>query len=170
MEIVIVRNWRRLYVYINEKIDREYPVAVGAPSMKTPLGVFKIINKALNPGGAYGTRWMGLSLVGYGIHGTNDPTSIGKSISHGCVRMYNPDVEQLYEMIPVGTIVRIVVTPEEIPLGYQEPSGKPYEVKQGDTIYTLAKQFNTTVDNIVSTNHLKNTEGHIYPGQILIIK
>ena len=55
-----------------------------------------------------GARWMGLSIAGYGIHGTNDPTSIGKHITKGCVRMKNEEVEELYAIVPSGTEVTIV--------------------------------------------------------------
>ncbi len=89
---------------------KTYPVAVGKPSTPTPKGSFRIINKELNPGGPFGVRWMGMNIPGggYGIHGTNNPGSIGKSISHGCVRMFNPDVTELYNLVPVGTPVKII--------------------------------------------------------------
>lgn len=84
-------------------------VLVGKPSTPTPKGSFKIKNKALNPGGPFGARWMGLTATGgsYGIHGTNNPNSIGHAASAGCVRMYNHDVIELYNTVPIGTIVNI---------------------------------------------------------------
>ncbi len=169
MEIVVLRLWRHLYAYMQHKIDQAYPVAVGRPNTPTPLGVYRIINKAGDPGGPYGSRWMGLSLSGYGIHGTDDPTSIGKSISMGCIRMYNQDINYLFNFVPADTMVRIIETPKYLPAGYQQPPGKPYQVKPNDTLYKLANQFNTTVRNIVSYNHLQYTEEQIYPGQMLVI-
>lgn len=74
---------------------------------QTPTGNFVIINKAPNPGGPFGTIWMSLSKQHYGIHGTNDPSSIGQSVSHGCIRMYNEDVEELAATVSIGTRVRI---------------------------------------------------------------
>jgi hypothetical protein len=67
------------------------------------------VQKTLNPGGPFGVRWMRLSIPwgGYGIHGTNNPSSIGKAVSHGCVRMYNEDVIQVYDLVPLGTPVNI---------------------------------------------------------------
>ncbi len=99
-----------LTLYKDGKAFRTYPVAVGKPTTPTPKGSFHIVNKAVNPGGPFGVRWMGISAPGggYGIHGTNNPGSIGKSISHGCVRMFNQDVTELYNLVPVGTAVNII--------------------------------------------------------------
>jgi lipoprotein-anchoring transpeptidase ErfK/SrfK len=60
-----------------------------------------------NPGGPFGVFWMGLSKPHYGIHGTNDPSSIGKMVSHGCIRMYNEDVIALSQLVSIGTRVTI---------------------------------------------------------------
>jgi len=67
---------------------KKYRVAVGKPSTPTPKGKFHIINKAINPGGPFGARWLGLNIRGYGIHGTNNPSSIGKKVSNGCKGMW----------------------------------------------------------------------------------
>ncbi|WP_017472942.1 L,D-transpeptidase family protein [Amphibacillus jilinensis] len=88
---------------------KTYPIAVGQILSQTPIGQFVIINKAPNPGGPYGTMWMSLSKQHYGIHGTNDPSSIGKAVSRGCIRMYNHDVEELAATIPIGT--QVTITP-----------------------------------------------------------
>jgi L,D-transpeptidase ErfK/SrfK len=87
-----------------------WPVAVGKPSTPSPVGQWRIIQKIENPGGPFGTRWMRLSVPwgAYGIHGTNNPSSIGKAVSHGCIRMYNEDVEVLYGIVPLGTRVDII--------------------------------------------------------------
>ena len=108
VEIVINRGAKRMTVYKNGRVFREYVVAVGKEETPTPTGVFTVINKQVNPGGPYGTRWLGLSRRGYGIHGTNDPASIGYNASNGCVRMFNEDVEALFDITPVGTVVRIL--------------------------------------------------------------
>lgn len=96
-----------LSVYRNGILIKEYPIAVGKAETPTPKGVFTIINKQLDPGGPYGTRWMGLSKKGYGIHGTNAPDSIGTMASNGCIRMFNSDVEELFDATNTGTTVRI---------------------------------------------------------------
>lgn len=108
--ITINVNNHRLTLFKNGKVYKTYPVAVGKASTPTPRGTFKIINKAINPGGPFGVRWLGLNILkgSYGIHGTNNPSSIGKIISNGCIRMYNKDVLELSNIVPVGTTVNIV--------------------------------------------------------------
>lgn len=98
---------RRLALYNNGKLVKIYPIAVGKMLTHTPAGEYMIVNRQMNPGGPFGVMWLSLSKQGYGIHGTNDPSSIGKAVSHGCVRMYNRDVLQLAEMVPNGTRVII---------------------------------------------------------------
>ncbi|MBC7347302.1 MAG: L,D-transpeptidase [Clostridia bacterium] len=85
-----------------------FSVAVGKPATPTPLGTFRIRNKAVNPVGPFGTRWLGLTANGIGIHGTNAPSSIGLAVSNGCVRMYNQDVEYIFPLVNVSTPVRII--------------------------------------------------------------
>ncbi|WP_420826788.1 L,D-transpeptidase [Chengkuizengella sediminis] len=97
----------KLYLYKNGNLIKTYPVAIGAIASATPTGKFTIKNKAPNPGGPYGSYWLGLSKPHYGIHGTNDPSSIGKRVSKGCVRMYNKDVTELANTVSIGTPVTI---------------------------------------------------------------
>ena len=108
--IIINVTQHTLSLFKNGELYKTYPVAVGKASTPTPRGSFKIKNKAINPGGPFGARWMGLNAPGgsYGIHGTNNQSSIGKNISNGCIRMYNKDVIELSNLVPVGTIVQIV--------------------------------------------------------------
>lgn len=107
--ITIDLGARRLYLKQGARTVRTFPVAVGKPQTPTPVGRWLIVQKALNPGGPFGTRWMRLSVPwgGYGIHGTNAPALIGQAVSHGCVRMQNQDVEWLYNRVPLGTPVII---------------------------------------------------------------
>ena len=100
---------------------KTYPIAIGKPSTPTPTGSYSIINKAVNPtwrpnsrnpvppgpANPLGVRWMGF-YRGYGIHGNNDSSSVGKSISLGCIRMYNYDVTELYSIVDIGTPVDVV--------------------------------------------------------------
>lgn len=99
-----------LTLFRDKEIYRTYRVAVGKPSSPTPKGTFKIINRAINPGGPFGVRWLGLSAPygDYGIHGTNNPLSIGKSVSNGCIRMYNRDVLEVSSLVKIGTQVKII--------------------------------------------------------------
>ncbi len=111
---------RRLAVIEDGKVLAYFPVSVGASVSPSPTGEFEIINRVANP--AYyhdgtamaagesnpvGTRWIGLNVKGYGIHGTNAPKSIGHAASHGCIRLRNRDVEKLYSMLRVGDVVEI---------------------------------------------------------------
>jgi len=111
---------RKLAVLENGRVLRTFDVAVGAPQSPTPTGTFTIVNHITNPtwyykgkvvgpgpGNPVGTRWMGLSFAGYGIHGTNVPNSIGKNVSHGCIRLRNSDIEQLFELLAVGDQVEL---------------------------------------------------------------
>jgi hypothetical protein len=106
--IIIDAVARRLYLLDDGVLVREFPVAVGTPGTPTPLGHWRILKKAVW-GGAFGARWMQLSMPWgtYGIHGTNNPASIGTRASHGCIRMFNRDVVQVYAMVAVGTPVTI---------------------------------------------------------------
>lgn len=112
MMIVVDTNALTLTLYVDGKPYKTYPVAVGRPRETTlsPVGEWRIVQKARNWGGGFGTRWMGLNVPWgiYGIHGTNKPWSIGTRASAGCIRMFNHDVEELYSWVPVGTRVRIV--------------------------------------------------------------
>lgn len=108
--ITVIVDARRLTLFKEGKLFKTYPIAVGKPSTPTPKGDFTIINKAHNPGGPFGARWLGLNAPNgdYGIHGTNNPSSIGKAISNGCVRTYNNNIIELYNLVPIGTQVKIV--------------------------------------------------------------
>jgi lipoprotein-anchoring transpeptidase ErfK/SrfK len=99
-----------LTLFRDNNVYKTYKVAVGKPSTPTPKGTFKIINRAINPGGPFGARWLGLNIPygDYGIHGTNNPSSIGKSVSNGCIRMFNNQVIELSNLVPIGTTVTIV--------------------------------------------------------------
>ena len=102
------------------RVVRVYPVAVGADKSPTPEGTFAIVNRITNPtyyrrgkvipSGAFnplGTRWIGLDIKGFGIHGTDAPRSIGYRQSHGCIRMLNRDVEELFEQLRPGDLVEL---------------------------------------------------------------
>ena len=110
--ITVGLDTKQLILKEAQNVIKTYPVAVGKPSTPTPVGNWRIIQKTLNPGGAFGARWMRLNIPwgGYGIHGTDDPQSIGKAVSHGCIRLLNEDVIELYDIVPLGTAVNILGT------------------------------------------------------------
>jgi lipoprotein-anchoring transpeptidase ErfK/SrfK len=125
--IVIRRGLNELRYYRGAKLVRTFGVATGQSIYPTPLGTFSIVDMQLNPwwrppnspwarglqpippgpGNPLGTRWMGLSAPGVGIHGTPDDASIGYSASHGCIRMHIPDAEWLFHHVQLGTPVVI---------------------------------------------------------------
>ena len=92
---------------------RQYPVAMGKYETPTPVGNWEIINKDANPPDLVGTRWLGLNIPygQYGIHGTYATHSIGSFASHGCIRMLNSNVEEIFPFVTVGTPVTIIGTP-----------------------------------------------------------
>jgi hypothetical protein len=119
----------RLTVIRNGVPVKTYPIALGKPTTPTPVGDLRVINKYKNWGSGFGTRWIGLNVPWgiYGIHGTNKPHSIGRDASHGCIRMLNRHVEELYELVDVGTKVTI--------LGHVlgEPHMEPRRLAKGDS-------------------------------------
>ena len=111
---------RKLAVIENGNVLAYFPVAVGAAVSPSPTGEFEIVSRVADPtyyhdgivmgpgkDNPVGTRWMGLNVKGYGIHGTNAPRSVGHATSHGCIRLRNRDVERLYAMLRVGDVVQI---------------------------------------------------------------
>jgi lipoprotein-anchoring transpeptidase ErfK/SrfK len=123
-KIVVSITDRKLAVVESGKVIRIFPTAVGAPKSPSPSGSFKIMQRITEPtwyskgkvvppgkSNPIGTRWLGLSVKGYGIHGTNNPSSIGHNASHGCIRLRNHDVEELFGMVSVGDEVLLVAAP-----------------------------------------------------------
>jgi lipoprotein-anchoring transpeptidase ErfK/SrfK len=125
--IVIRRTSNELRYYIGPRLVRTFGVATGQSIYPTPIGTFSIVDMQRDPwwrppdspwaqglkpippgpGNPLGTRWMGLTAPGVGIHGTPDDASIGYSASHGCIRMHIPDAEWLFNHVDLGTPVVI---------------------------------------------------------------
>ncbi|WP_141505233.1 L,D-transpeptidase [Paenibacillus luteus] len=105
--IIVDLSDRQLHLLDGNIVVQSYPVGIGKMVTQTPTGEYTIINKQPNPGGPFGAFWMGLSKPHYGIHGTNDPSSIGHVVSHGCIRMFNDDVLALAKIVPINTRVTI---------------------------------------------------------------
>jgi lipoprotein-anchoring transpeptidase ErfK/SrfK len=126
--IVIRRGANELRYYVRTRLVRKFGVATGQAVYPTPTGMFDVVDKQLNPwwlppdsdwakglepvppgpGNPLGTRWMGLSAPGVGIHGTPDDASIGYSASHGCIRMHISDAEWLFHHVKLGT--KVIIT------------------------------------------------------------
>ena len=120
--ILVDKSHNTLTLKSEEEVLKTYVVSTGKNNC-TPVGNFKITTKLLNPTwfkkgenvispadpkNALGTRWLGIDLPGYGIHGTIEPQNLGKQITEGCIRMSNADVEELFIIVPTGTEVTIV--------------------------------------------------------------
>jgi lipoprotein-anchoring transpeptidase ErfK/SrfK len=126
--VVIHRGAVGLRLYRGESLKRTMPVAVGTPGHPTPAGRFEIVDMQRNPtwyppdsrwaeglgpvspgrGNPLGTRWMGISAPAIGMHGTPQPETLGTRASHGCIRLSIPNAEWLYNLVELGTPVKIV--------------------------------------------------------------
>jgi hypothetical protein len=126
LEIQLAR--RQVTVYLGETPVKRYPIAIGRPGWETPIGSFKVLEKIKDPtwvnpfkkgvvipGGdpenPLGRYWIGFWTDGnnwIGFHGTPNPHSVGNAASHGCIRMYNKDVEELFQKVKVGTVVTVI--------------------------------------------------------------
>ena len=116
--LVVYRGSRKFELYVNGRLRRTGPIAVGAPGMETPLGLFYVQAK-FDPTwpvlGAYAFETSGYSKLSdwpgggvVGVHGTNTPDLIGEAVSHGCVRLYNRDIRYLRSVMGIGTPIKIV--------------------------------------------------------------
>jgi hypothetical protein len=119
--IVVSLEDRKLALVEGGHVKKVYSVAVGKPSTPSPTGTFTTERRVANPtyrhngktvlpgpGNPVGSRWMGLSKHGFGIHGTNEPKSIGKAASHGCIRMAKEDLEEFYAVVAEGDTVELL--------------------------------------------------------------
>jgi len=115
---------RKIALVEDGKVLKVYSVAVGKKSTPSPSGTFHIASHVVNPTYSHdgkvvgpgpanpvGTRWMSLGYKGYGLHGTNHPESVGHAASHGCIRMRNQDVEELFSLVHVGDEVDLILEP-----------------------------------------------------------
>lgn len=118
---IVDKSQNILTLKSDEDIIKTYIVSTGTNNC-TPVGTFKIVNRLPDPvwykAGAIvlpespdnilGSRWLGFDIAGYGIHGTTQPETIGQQLTQGCVRMVNRDVEEVYDLLPVGTEVIVI--------------------------------------------------------------
>jgi lipoprotein-anchoring transpeptidase ErfK/SrfK len=123
--LLLKLSHRKVYVYRGEKLVASYPVAIGRPGFPTPTGNFHVFEMIVNPAwqspwtgeveapgidGSLGLRWIGFAKLTGGIigfHGTPNVASIGRAVSHGCVRMRNEDIVKMYDLVKLGTVVRV---------------------------------------------------------------
>lgn len=148
IEIDIAKH--TLTLFKDEQVVKQYPVGVGKSKTPSPLGEWKVVQKSVGWGNGFGTRWMGLNVPWgiYGIHGTNKPYSIGASMSHGCFRMLNKHVEDLYPRVPAGTRVRVVENGKMFPGNFKPRKLKIKSYGQ-DVVYVQSqlKELGIVFDN-----------------------
>lgn len=124
--IVVSFPDRKLALLEGDRVIKIYDVAVGASTSPSPSGEFQIAQRIENPtyykpgvvigpsaNNPLGPRWIGLNIKGFGIHGTNRPDSIGKNASHGCIRLRNRDIEDLFARVKVGDRVSLIAERNE---------------------------------------------------------
>ena len=116
---------KSLTLYEGTQVKKTYTVATGAWGTPTPIGIYRINSRFAGELGGFGTRFLGLNVPWgqFGIHGTNKPGSIGSNASHGCIRMFVRDSEELYGLVPNGTKVVI----EGGPYGWLDTSLRPLQ-------------------------------------------
>jgi lipoprotein-anchoring transpeptidase ErfK/SrfK len=138
-KVVVSIPHRKLALIENGQVKKVYRVAVGARTSPSPTGSFEVKTRLVKPtyyhpgkvilagtDNPLGTRWIGLSTKGYGIHGTNVESSIGKAASHGCIRMHRRDLEELFAELHVGDQVEIraAADPEINSIFGEEPASE----------------------------------------------
>jgi L,D-transpeptidase ErfK/SrfK len=126
LKLLLKLSERRVYIYQSNQVKTSFPVAIGRSGWETPTGKYEVIQMQHDPtwqhpftgevvppgeGNPLGARWIGFWTDGtnyIGFHGTPNAETVGQRASHGCVRMYNQDVIQLFEMVKLGTVVEVV--------------------------------------------------------------
>jgi len=128
LSIIIDMDRLKLTLFDSGEPIHQYPVAMGRYETPTPAGNWEIVSQDLNPPDVMGTRWLGLNIPygSYGIHGTNAPHSIGSFASHGCIRMHNDHVEEIFGLVAPSTPVIIIGSP------FGPPGVPPSTLRMGD--------------------------------------
>lgn len=125
-ELIVDLSDRTLYWQIDDELYKSYPIAIGQEGWETPRGIFHVLYKKKNPSWQHpiipnhvippgpdnplGAAWIGFFVDGnqqIGFHGTSDEAAIGQAVSHGCIRLRNADILELYESVEVGWVVRV---------------------------------------------------------------
>ena len=172
----------KLTLFSGESPVKEYPIAVGNAASPSRIGTCEVVSKAKyptwyppdgrppvppGPDNPISCRWLGLSWAGYGIHGTNNPASIGRSVTLGCIRMHDKDVMELFDIIPIGTKVQFAYETVEVNCYGQEP------VDMRITVYRdLYKLGTNTVERVLDSLRtsfarlMQDTEPDMMPASI----
>jgi hypothetical protein len=161
----------KLTLFSGESPIKEYPIAVGKGASPSRIGTCVVINKAKyptwyppdgrppvppGPDNPISCRWLGLSWAGYGIHGTNNPASVGRSVTLGCIRMLDKDVMELFDIVPVGTKVEFTYETVEVSSKAPEPMSMRLTVYRDlyqlgtNTVERVMDSIRTSLSQIVS--------------------
>ncbi len=193
--IVINIPEMRLYLFYRKiSAVRTFPIGIGETGAFTPVGKFYVKDKRVSPtwhippslqkehegkksippgpDNPLGSHWLGLSISGYGIHGTNFPWAVGRLVTHGCIRLYPEDILQLYPIVPIGTPVTILYEP--VKFGFKE--GRIF-IQVHEDIYhripdllrfTLSKLRQRGIRDLIDLKKLKEAlrQGNGFPTDI----
>ena len=166
--ILINISEMRLYLFLNKiSMVKTFPIGIGVTENFTPVGRFYIKEKIVSPTwhipislrekyegrktippgpeNPLGSHWMGLSINGYGIHGTNFPWAVGRLVTHGCIRLYPEDIVYLYPIVPIGTPVNIIYEP--IKIGFKK--GRIFIEVHEDIYHRVPDLFQFTFNKLV---------------------
>lgn len=158
-------NSRQLTLFQGKQVLAVYPVAIGKSLTPTPLGHWQVVNKkVLSDPSIFGSRWIGLSAPSYGIHGTNNPASIGNAVSLGCIRMHNHDVEDLFAQVAIGTPVHILRKNSAASVQGQGV----YTVRPGDTLWHIAQMHHLSLESLLAANPTV-TPHNLFAGQTIML-
>jgi len=172
----------RLYLFFKKiSMVKTFPIGIGVTENFTPVGRFYIKEKRVSPTwhipvslrekyegkkfippgpeNPLGSHWLGLSISGYGIHGTNFPWAVGRLVTHGCIRLYPEDILHLYPIVPIGTPVEIVYEPIKIGSNkgriFIEVHEDIYHRISNTLQFTLKKLEQKGIKNLVELEKLK---------------
>ena len=156
----------RLYLFFKKiSMAKTFPIGIGVTENTTPTGRFYVKDKRVSPtwhippslrekyegrtsippgpDNPLGSHWLGLSINGYGIHGTNFPWAVGRLVTHGCIRLYPEDI-LLLSMVPVGTPVNIIYEP--IKIGFDQ--GRIFIEVHEDIYHRIPDRFQLTLNRL----------------------
>ena len=157
----------RLYLFFKKiSMAKTFPIGIGVTENITPTGQFYIKDKRVSPSwhipvslrekyegrksippgpdNPLGSHWIGLSIKGYGIHGTNFPWAVGRLVTHGCIRLYPEDILRLYPIVPIGTPITIAYEPVKI--GFKE--GHIFIEVHEDIYHRIPDPFTFTLNKL----------------------
>ena len=164
--LINIPEMRLYYFFKKISMVKTFPIGIGVTENTTPIGRFYVKEKRVSPTwhiplslrekyegrksippgpeNPLGSHWLGLSVRGYGIHGTNFPWAVGRLVTHGCIRLYPEDIIRLYPMVPIGTPVNIIYEP--IKIGFEQ--GRIFIEVHEDIYHRIPDPFQFTLKKL----------------------